>query len=370
MRNLAFAIGVAVAGILAAQSPPPAALPRQAPTVRLVYEVPPDPAADSATAPGIGSTVSRIQARLPEGAKATAAGAAGFTVDVVDPEPTRLSEVRQRVETLGILELRAVAGNAHRRNNDGFDFAVERRRLQAWLDSGGRERLQTDARALDAFHADPQRGPLAGPALRWHPHRIEMDPNEAGRWCARFAEQPGLQDVVLAGFASRDWNDGTIPGHIQALPADQRYLLEFVAVDMREPFFANRDLAATSLAETRADEPANVRMLHLHDPKDVATRAAAAEPGKQEVGTGLKFRIVGQRAADFADWSEVHRGEACVILWDGEVAALPRIECRVPGEGVIAGAFPPERVRVVHAVLQAAPLATRPRLLRREPPVK
>jgi hypothetical protein len=360
MRNPLFAVALSLASILAGQSPI-RATPLPAPSVGLVYALP----LASTVSEDLDSILRSLRARLPTGARISAISGVGFTVEVDDAAPARLTQVRHGIEMLGTLELRTVADNAHCRNNDVIDVDGERRRLQAWLDSGGRERLRVDGSALDAFHADPQRGPVAGPRLRWFVHRIEMDKDQAGRWLTRFTDRADLQGFVLAGHEERDWNAGTIPGHIQALPAEQRYLLEFVAVDMTQPCFANRDFATTGLVATPANVPASIRMFHLHTPPG-GTATTMTSPTTQDGCTGLTFRIVGQRTGDFADWTELHRGRACVVLWDGEVAAMPRIESRIPGEGVIAGAFEEDRVKGMYAALQTAPLAAKPRLLRRE----
>jgi hypothetical protein len=337
---------VLVAAALASQSPPPES-PAAAPTaIRLVYELPVDELQRALREqPGrdleqvLAETVESVQVRLGT-AKVARHVATGFTVDLANADAAAIELARRRVETVGRLEMRIVAGGDYRVGDVSFDLAAERTRLLAWLDAGGREKLRADPTAIAAFHDDPKGGPLAGKNLRWFVHRIEADRENAGQWLPSYRTH--LRDACIPAYADKDWQDGVIPAHIRKLPRNQQYLVELMAVNMHEMHFANRDL----------------------DPKGISLVQGA------DGGPGLQYRIVDARAGDYARWSEKYIGQCSAILWNDEVLSAPCFMSRIPGRGMITGALSAEELETMELALQAPPLATRPRFVRQEPAPK
>jgi hypothetical protein len=337
-----FVPAVLLAAMLASQSPTPSTPP--APTaVRLVYEMPVDALqralrgqTDRDLEQVLTETVANVQARLGDDAKVARQTAIGFTVDLANADAAAIDLARRRIETVGKLEMRIVADGDYCAGDVRFALAAERAHLVEWLDAGGREKLRADATAIDAYHADTK-GPLAGKNLRWFVHRIGADTKNAGWW------QPSLQtwlrDACVPAYTDEDWNRGAIPARIQELPLDQRFLVEFVAVNMHEVYFQNRDL----------------------DPKGIGVGPTA------DGGFALHYRTIAARAADYANWSEKYLGKCAAILWNDEVLMVPCFMSRIPGRGQISGSLSATELETMQRALQAPPLAARPRFVRQEP---
>jgi len=347
MRSTSLLTAVLFMAALASQSPtPPPPTPAAAPTaVRLVYEMPVDALqralrdqANGDLEQVLAGTVVDVQTRLGAEAKVARQAATGFTVDLANADAAEVERVRRCVETAGKLEMRVLANGDYSAGDVKFDLATESERLQAWLDAGGRDKLRTDPGALVAFHDDAKAGPLAGKSLRWFVHRIEADAKNAGRWqpsCRSY-----LRDACVAAYADKDWNDGTIPKHVQALPAEQRFLVELIAVNMHEEHFDSRDL-----------DPQGTRRV----------RGGDGEPC-------LQYRLRGDRGAAYADWSEKNIGKVTAILWNDQVLSTPRFVSRISsGIGQIAGSFADEDLETMQRALQAPPLTLEPRFVRQEP---
>ena len=326
----------ALSSALACQSPTPA------PTVRLVYEMPVDALQralrgqkDRDLEQVLTETVANVQARLGDDGKVARLAATGFTVDLAKADAAAIASVRRCIETAGKLEMRMLADGEYHSDGVSFDLRAERERLLAWLDAGGRDKLRADGRAIEAFHDDAQAGPLAGKNLRWFVHRIEPDASNVGRWQMAFHRT--LHPVCVAAFTADDWKDGAIPAHMQALPAEQQFLVELFAVNMHEKHFDSRDL-----------DPKGLRRV-----QDAVGEAA------------LQYRI--RDAAAYADWSEKYIGKDTTMLWNDEVLSVARFLSRIHGEGQIAGSLSAEQLDAMQRALQAPPLAARPRFVRQEP---
>src|SRR5262245_29912582 len=294
MRTTSFVSAVLLAAMLASQSPTPPSPPAAPPAVRLVYELPVDALqraqrgqTDRDLEQVLAETVANVQARIGDVAKVARQSATGFTVDLANADAAAIDLARRRIETAGKLEMRIVADGDYRDGGVSFDLAAERTRLAAWLDAGGREKLRADWTAIEAFHTDPKGGPLAGKHLRWFVHRIGADPANADRW--QFSYRSFLRNACVPVYTDDDWHDGAIPERIQALPPDQRFLVELLAVNMHEKHFANSDL----------------------DPKGMH-RVQGPLPG-------LQYQIVDARAGEYGNWSEKHIGKCSAILWNDDV---------------------------------------------------
>jgi hypothetical protein len=327
-----------------AQSPKP----KQAnASIQLVYEMPMDALQrslqdrkDTDLEKLLAENVSRVEARLASSetadVKVTRNGATGFSILIPTSAPAVVQQVRDAVETVGRFEQRIAADPDYVNGAVKFDLAAERARLQEWLDRGGRERVLADAKALDAFHADRQHGPLAGANLRWYVHRVKENPKAPGRWLWSMTMPPmaRLREFCVPLFAAEDWNDGAMPDAIKTRPAPLRELVELIAVNMDEAHFENEDF----------------------DPKHVAVQTTATgEPA-------VVMRTVELRKIDYATWSERHVDHFMVSVWRDEVLSVARIVSRIPGACLMQGLSQTE-AETMRACLLAPPLAARPELM-------
>lgn len=323
------------AGVVAALDPvaPPATGQDPTGAWRLVYALqdpPPDRRKEDQEAL-LAQTLRALQRRIgPLGEVARGDGAT-LTVTLASAAADRVAAARSLVEDPGRFEFRRVA-DAEATAQDGkarFDLARERQLLSSWLDGGGRERLQRDLRAL-ADHRP------ASKDLRWCVRRVLASNGQDGTWGHRLADSAQLAASVVAGYAAADWNDGTVPAHILARPADERFLLEFLAIDMHERHFDGSDIDPESVAQTTS----------------------------RDGGSAVSYRLRAARSAEYSDFSEKLIGKHCAILWNDEVLLAPRFESRIPGVGQIQG-LSPAQATVIARIL-ATPLAERPLLQRSE----
>lgn len=270
-------------------------------------------------------------------------GATGFAVEVAGDEQA-IAAVRRLIEQTGKLQMCMVAADGY---IDGggqqpFDLDVERQRLQAWLDGGGREQLLADPRALDKFHDDAAAGPRAGAKLRWRAHVVL--PKVSDPTCWDFAFHAGHAGELAAATVlvsdAADFHGGMVPARLQAKPAAERRLLELVAINMDELHFGNADL---DLEGVRLAVDANGR-------------------------PAASYRLRGERAAVYADWSMKHLHHHCAVLLDDRVLTAPRFLSRIPGQGQITGDFTkPEAEALVSVLRSGPPLPVAPVLLRQDP---
>src|SRR5262249_17472877 len=133
-------------------------------------------------------TVSTIAQRVdPDGtlgAVVSPRGDNGFLLDLPWAEKDRLEIVKQRISSLGKLEMGVVATEDYvddKGTGVQFDLGKEKQRLQQWLDTGGKQRVLADSLAyknIEQFNDDPEKGPLQRGNLRWYPHVINprLDP--------------------------------------------------------------------------------------------------------------------------------------------------------------------------------------------------
>jgi len=311
---------------------------------RLVYELPADELQRQVREQRFASLwqalaqcVSNLAARLDDAAHGqgkhitvTPGGDLTVTIDLADASPELVARVRAGVETAGQLELRMLADADYRAPGvEPFDLPAEQAKLQAWLDAGGRARLQEAAAALADFH------PLH-PHLRWHVHRITPDPGHPGHWGVRYADLPV---GAVAAHPSGQWNGGTIPAELRARPAAEQFLLELVPVNLHERHFTQAGL----------------------DP------AAITKIGDRQDGLGpdVECALSAGRAAEFADFSEKHIGGFCALIWNGQMLSAPRFESRIPGR-VRIGPCTSDQAEPIATALRS-PLPVTPRLLRWEP---
>lgn len=286
----------------------------------------------------LAGAVATLTARLPREVEVKRAGGIGFTVTLPTAGAADVTKVRALVEQVGRLEWRIAASADYAAGDVHFQLAAEKERLEAWLAAGNRDKVLADPKALAAFHADAEHGPVAGANLRWFVHRVGADPAAAGRWQVAYHSLGGAGLAVVPLFADTDWNDGTIPPAWQQKPAAERVLLELVAVNMHELSFSSADLdhARTELATGNDGQPA------------------------------VLYAMRGDKAAAYADWTEKNAGQFAAMIWDGEILSLPRFIGRIPGKGQLTGAYSAAEAERMMCVLRADPLPGMPRFVKQE----
>ncbi|MCA8950798.1 MAG: hypothetical protein KDE27_14945 [Planctomycetes bacterium] len=333
MRPTPLLVAALLAGAAITQDP---GTTKPATAVRLVYELPVDalqrahrgdPDFDLERA--LADTIANVARRMPERAEVTRGDGATFAVGLWRDSERLITQARALVETAGTFEMRIVANGDYAGGDVRFDLAAERAALQAWLDAGGRERLAADPTVIREFTPGNR-------ALGWYVHRIEVDPDAAGRWQTPLARS--VPDAVVAAYRDSDWNDGAVPPQLRQQPAEARFLVELVALNLHEEHFDNADL----------------------DPDGVA----ATQDGNGQ--PAVDYRLVDARAMAYSDWSARNVDQHAAMVWNGEVLRAPRFLCRIPGHGRITG-LPTRDARAV-AQAMVAPLPFPPKLLRIERP--
>ncbi len=206
------------------------------------------------------------------------------------------------------LEMRPLATAA-----DGLDVAAEHKALNAWLDQdGNRDLVRNQPIAAHLFRLQRDAGKPG--RVAWVPHLLT---DQKGRWSFSFHQH--LPDSgALALFSAEELAAGPT--------AARPFLVELLPVLQEGAWFGERDL-----------ERAN---------------AVPEPPGSWSID----YRIVAQRASDYADWTEAlsrKRGHAAILL-DGRLVMAPRMESRIPGIGRIAGNFTEQEAKDLAAGLDAA----------------
>jgi hypothetical protein len=338
-----------------------------APTVRLVYQLPPrELAALVAREPGrkpdaiAAETVAVLQRRL--GSSATVQLLGGTTFEVLAAGvPAAIAALRARIEQRGRLELRVVADERFRENNVAFDLTQEKQRLHEWLENGGREQVRADWRAIDRFNDDLEHGPVAkvpradgkgsSNALRWCPHLVFSRVDNPTRWEHPYAlddrESGGVQPLAPSTFAvfdlQTDWNQGLVPGAMVAAasrtPEQRPFLLEFVAINLAEVAFTGADM----------------------DPNRVP--ASMSDEGTAAIACQLRPEL----CVAYANWSQKYIRRHSAIVVNGLVRSAPYFASRIPGHGQISGGFTLAEAEDLAACLRGGELELAPVLLREEP---
>jgi len=332
-RRVWFAAFTAIASLFAPHAP--------CQEHRLVYELPVDALQRSLR--GVHDTdlehclaqcVSVIAARVGEDIQVERHEATGFVVTVPQARLDELPRLRRRIEAAGTLEMRMVASADARGGEAWLDLPAERARLQAWLDTGGRERVLADTRALDAFHADTDNGPIARGKLRWCVHRITPRPEAPGLWSTSYAQIPPLQAACVPVYDATQWNDGTVPA--ADAPDATPFLFELIALDLEQGGFTHQDLDLKAVRVNRGRIPAVV------------------------------YRVRPDRIPAYHEWSRNNIGRCSAVIWNGEIVMAPRFESAIPGVGTILGDFTVDELEDIANALRAGALPVAPRLVQQD----
>ena len=302
---------------------------------RLIYQLPAPRGADDPQSVR-DKTLRILQQRLGTTAVVTPGDGATLTVTLADGNAAQIAAARALVEDLALLEMRPVAdaeyigdGGAPDGGKVRFDLTKERQQLQAWLDGGGRNRLRQDPRAITGYRA-------ASEHLRWCVRFVRPSLAQDGTWNWRYADVQPLAASIVAAYPAADWNEGTIPAAMRALPAEQQFLIELMAINQHEIHFTGDDVDPASVVQSTTPEG----------------------------GSAVDYRLRGAKAAAYADFSEKLVGRCCAILWNDEVLLAPRFESRIPGAGRIHGLTAAQAATI--ARILATPLTERMQLQRSE----
>jgi SecD/SecF fusion protein len=257
-------------------------------------------------------------------------------------DPQELKRVKERIANLGKLEMRIVAdGDYFAKATDTspevkFDMAGEKRRIEAWLKApGNKELLLTDLRTISRFNDDVAQGPIKFGNLAWYPRQIGPNKENPDFWDRAFSSMQTLSASTVKVYDDKEWNNGQIPAEIKSKPLKEQFLLELVAINMHEAWFSGENL-----------DPAGV----------------SATTGR-DGGLAVSYKIVGDKTAEYADWSEKYIGKCSAIILNGVVKSAPVFQGRIPGEGQITGDFSKEEVDELVKVLRTGSLRVEPELV-------
>lgn len=252
-------------------------------------------------------------------------GAAAFTVDLPTVAPSEVTAARQRIESIGTLELRIIAREDYK---DAFlDLAAERIRLQKWLQDGGLAKVQKDPWAIRRYRPkDPTR-------IRWVPRTIRAD---NGRWAFTLSQLPATREATVRAFSDEQWNNQRVPA--ARLGEEDARLVELVAINMHETSFSHEDVARDSAKLTVGQN---------------------GEPGVQ-------FDLKEARRKDYTAWTRKHIRHASAVIVNDELISSPVFVAQIVGAQVIRGQLQLPQAQSIISALQSGALPARPTLLRQE----
>lgn len=318
--------------------------------VQFIYEVPEHVIKDilkrepGASAPAImQQTVEVIGERVdPTGtldALVSRHGEYGIIIELPDLPKVEITAARERIESLGKLEMRVVATDDYLDVQDDnrkiFNLKLEKDRLNAWLDNGGRALVLEDWKAINNYNDDMQSGPLAKGNLRWFVHLLTPSLKNPAAWTYAFSQASGdLANASVAVFEAKDYNGGTIPDAIRQLPLEKQRLIELVAINMNEKHFSGEDLEATGV---RADI-------------------------SQEGTPCVDYALTGEKGPAYANWSEKYIQKHSAIILNNVIKSAPVFISRIPGSGQITGDFTQGEVDELVKVLRTGSLKVEPEL--------
>ncbi|MFN9945399.1 MAG: protein translocase subunit SecD [Planctomycetota bacterium] len=254
--------------------------------------------------------------------------------------PQDLAAVLQRIQNLGKLEFRMVATAEYADGGVRFNLAAEKQRLEAWLKQpGNKELIAKDPLNIRLYNDNATVGPIAIGDLAWFPRYIRPDTKEgqAPRWDFTYSQLPKMGQAVVAAYEDADYNNGTVPEAILKKPATERFLVEYLAINMRELSFSGEQL----------------------DPNGVG-------PTMHEGRVAVSYAMAPGHSGAYADWTQKHRDEHSAIVLNGVVKSAPSINGKISGRGVIFGDFTRADVDELVKVLKTGSLRVEPLLVSKE----
>src|SRR5262245_5518706 len=204
-------------------------------------------------------TMAVIRERLdPNGAldpTITRSGETGILIELPwFEDPTELKRTLERVGNLGKLEFRIVADKDFIDGSVSFDMQREKQKLEQWLkQEGNKKLLLEDPRKIRTFNEDQIQGPIQFGNLAWYARKLGEHPKKPGQWDDSWTTYPALSQATVKIYEDTEWNNGLIPDAFKAKPEKDRFLIELIAVNMKEKSFRGEDLdpAGTSAGPGR-----------------------------------------------------------------------------------------------------------------------
>jgi len=254
---------------------------------------------------------------------------------------TELQRTLDRVGNLGKLEFRIVADNEFIEGPVKFNMQEEKARLERWLkQEGNKKLLLEDPKNIRRFNEDQTQGPQQFGNLAWYARKLGEHPKHKGHWDDSWTD-PRFRALVPATvkvYDDAEWNNGLIPETFTKKPPADRYLIELVAVNMKETCFTGENLDAAG---------------------------TSAGPGR-DGGLAVHYSIAPGLEEQYANWSEKYTGKASAIILNDIVKSAPVFQGRIPGRGEITGGFTREEVEDLVKVLRTGSLRVEPEMISRE----
>lgn len=250
-----------------------------------------------------------------------------------------LNAVLQRIANLGKLEMRMVADNDFVDGPVRFTMATETERLKQWLQKPENKQLiAEDYQNIRRFNEDITQGPASVGNLAWYPRLIRPDLKDTKRWDRPFSMMEKLAPSVVKAYEDADFNNGLVPEAIAKKPPAEQFLVEFVALNMKERYFTGEQL----------------------DPGSVG---AGPSP---DGGVGVNYAFAPGYSGDYAEWSGKYEGKCSAIVLNGVVKSAPSFLGKITGHGIITGDFTNAEVEELVKVLKTGSLRVEPLLVSKE----
>jgi SecD/SecF fusion protein len=275
----------------------------------------------------------------------TQSGDASLLIELPSMSEQDLELHESRIANLGKLEMRIVADDDYAAAAVGdrpevrFRLDQEKKRLETWLEQGDNRKL-FEAKVdelpnnIRRFNDDRAAGPIAFGNLAWYVHVIRptVDKDGGFAWDLPSAEMPTLGTSVVKGFTAAQYFGGRVPEDVLRKPEADRFLVEFVAINMHETYFTGESL----------------------DPNGVG-------PTQDQNGLpAVAYSIGSDRSQEYADWSEKYLQKCSAIILNGYVRSAPVFQSRIPGRGQITGSFTVKEVEELVKVLRTGSLRIEP----------
>ena len=346
-RQFFFVLLALIAGVICAVTIPPVLGTDLKGGTQLLYEVPADVLDELVKKEGIDvnkvmeDTQKILRERIdPNGTLEPLIVRSGETGILIElnyfPDPQERKRVLDRIGNLGKLEMRIVADDDYRKDNIRFNMQAEVGKLQRWLEQPeNRALIEKDPTNIRRFNEAGAAGPSAYPHLAWFPRKVVPQLNQ-DQWVWNFSftspRATATNKSTVKFWQDEQWNGGLVPEAVLEKPANEQFLLEFVAINMHETCFTGENL----------------------DPSGVGVGVG------RRGGPGVNYKVQEILSDDYADWSEEYIGKASAIILNGEIKSAPTFQGRIPGVGIIEGDFTREEVEELVKVLRTGSLRVEP----------
>ena len=312
---------------------------------RLVYELPMDalqrtlqnePKRDLEQL--LDQVMRAVAARVGDEVRVRREPANGFTVDVPPRLVPQVAALRRRIEAVAKLEMRIVADGDFVDGPVTFDMKAEKARLEAWLKENKKLVLQ-DPSNIRRFNDDQKLGPVQFGNLAWYPRQLRPDQTRKDKWDYSWTTFGPLKQATVKVYDDAEWNGGMVPFAVKKKPEQEQFLVELVALNLRERGFTGEDL----------------------DPSGISSSP------DHTGGSAVLYELREALKADYSAWSEKHVGKASAIVLNGVVHSAPVFQSKIPGRGMISGTFTQQEVDDLVIVLKSGSLPMAPKLVVEEP---